>query len=97
MSAQTDLALDLKPDRFSHVVLFKDDWEENQHRYYCLCWQETLLRYNSASKMSARVSKLCRLTICQKIRSKGRPLNSRRRSPVMSEKLSSKVSLTLSR
>ena len=34
--------LDLSPDHFSHVLLFKDDWPRNQHRYYCLSWQETL-------------------------------------------------------
>ena len=34
--------LDLSPDSFSHVLLFKDGWQKNQHRYYCLSWQETL-------------------------------------------------------
>ena len=42
MSAQADLTLDLKPNQFSHVVLLKDDWGKNQHRYYCLSWQHTL-------------------------------------------------------
>ena len=34
--------LGLEPHRFACVLLIKDDWERNQHRYYCLTWQQTL-------------------------------------------------------
>ena len=36
------VALGVEPGSFSHVLLFKDDWHKNQHRFYCLSWQETL-------------------------------------------------------
>ena len=40
--SEDELPVGLGPDRFTHVLLVKDDWEKDQHRYYCLLWQETL-------------------------------------------------------
>ena len=34
--------LGLEPHRFACVLLVKDDWQRNQHRFYCLTWRETL-------------------------------------------------------
>lgn len=42
MNDRDQVILNLSPDSFSHVILFKDDWPKNQHRFYCLSWQETL-------------------------------------------------------